>query len=469
MEGEIAERVTVIVDAKDNASGVLRGITAQMGALGGTVEQLTGTSINWGNVATQAARMISDAMRDAFKVATEYASAVRDLSLASGTTAEESSRLLQVLDDFEIKANDVTAATKALTRNGLAPTVETIAQLSDQYLLLNSAEERNAFITENLGRGGAKWANVLKEGSAAILEMNDSVNASLILNDEQIRQYEEMRLNQDALNDSWMALQVSFVNSAVPVLNRAMEELNENISESGTGVGLLRFGFDDLFRAIFNTSKESDNAAASQDNLAGALSETGGAAASASIDLGRMLSIAQRLNDATREQISLAGYQALQDAFSQSDGIISPEEAAILNEAGQALGVFDAGAAKSASSILTMAAAVDAGTASVEAYIAMLNSIPTSITTTISAVTVTGTQGSLLAGDDAYNNPDPYRADGGPVTSGETYVVGERGPELFTPNSSGSITPNEKMGNTYNIYGNVNMSTGGDGGFMDDR
>jgi len=50
------------------------------------------------------------------------------------------------------------------------------------------------------------------------------------------------------------------------------------------------------------------------------------------------------------------------------------------------------------------------------------------------------------------------RANGGPVMSGGTYLVGERGPELFTPGSSGSITPNGAMGgNTITV--NVN---GGD-------
>lgn len=34
------------------------------------------------------------------------------------------------------------------------------------------------------------------------------------------------------------------------------------------------------------------------------------------------------------------------------------------------------------------------------------------------------------------------RAGGGPVSSGSTYLVGERGPELFTPGTSGAITPN---------------------------
>jgi phage-related minor tail protein len=34
-----------------------------------------------------------------------------------------------------------------------------------------------------------------------------------------------------------------------------------------------------------------------------------------------------------------------------------------------------------------------------------------------------------------------FRADGGPVTAGRSYIVGERGPELFMPSSSGTIVP----------------------------
>ena len=39
----------------------------------------------------------------------------------------------------------------------------------------------------------------------------------------------------------------------------------------------------------------------------------------------------------------------------------------------------------------------------------------------------------------SYRGP---RAEGGPVSGGSSYLVGERGPELFTPGTSGNITPN---------------------------
>jgi tape measure domain-containing protein len=48
------------------------------------------------------------------------------------------------------------------------------------------------------------------------------------------------------------------------------------------------------------------------------------------------------------------------------------------------------------------------------------------------------------------------RANGGPVSSGQTYMVGERGPELFVPGRSGTIVANDKMGGgSTNVVVNV--------------
>ena len=58
------------------------------------------------------------------------------------------------------------------------------------------------------------------------------------------------------------------------------------------------------------------------------------------------------------------------------------------------------------------------------------------------------------------------RAAGGPVSAGSPYLVGERGPELFMPRTSGSIYPNDAMGmGGANIVVNVDAggsSVGGD-------
>ena len=53
--------------------------------------------------------------------------------------------------------------------------------------------------------------------------------------------------------------------------------------------------------------------------------------------------------------------------------------------------------------------------------------------------------------------PSPM-AEGGRVTGGKPYIVGERGPELFSPGVSGNITPNHALGGSTNIVVNVDAS-----------
>jgi hypothetical protein len=50
------------------------------------------------------------------------------------------------------------------------------------------------------------------------------------------------------------------------------------------------------------------------------------------------------------------------------------------------------------------------------------------------------------------------RAEGGPVNAGGAYMVGEKGPELFVPSSSGSIVPNGAMGSSGGGSGGVTVN-----------
>ena len=49
-------------------------------------------------------------------------------------------------------------------------------------------------------------------------------------------------------------------------------------------------------------------------------------------------------------------------------------------------------------------------------------------------------------------------ANGGRPPVGRPSIVGERGPELFVPNSAGTIVPNHAMGGSTNIVVNVDAS-----------
>jgi tape measure domain-containing protein len=69
------------------------------------------------------------------------------------------------------------------------------------------------------------------------------------------------------------------------------------------------------------------------------------------------------------------------------------------------------------------------------------------------AMSGTGTGGGLLG-----SIFGGKRAMGGSVTGGRSYMVGERGPELFSPGRSGGIAPTGSFGGTTNVVVNVDAS-----------
>ena len=82
------------------------------------------------------------------------------------------------------------------------------------------------------------------------------------------------------------------------------------------------------------------------------------------------------------------------------------------------------------------------------------------ILTPFSAATPIGAGGGQVGrfGTLGPNFGIPQRAKGGPVTGGMPYLVGERGPELFVPGTSGSIIPNDQMGGNKVEVGQINIS-----------
>jgi hypothetical protein len=73
-----------------------------------------------------------------------------------------------------------------------------------------------------------------------------------------------------------------------------------------------------------------------------------------------------------------------------------------------------------------------------------------------------GQSTSNMEGHADFVGPMLPKALGGPVQGKSPYLVGERGPELFIPNSNGSIIPNNQMGGGGDVVVNqtINVTTG---------
>ena len=80
-----------------------------------------------------------------------------------------------------------------------------------------------------------------------------------------------------------------------------------------------------------------------------------------------------------------------------------------------------------------------------------------------SAFGANGSDGSTWNGQNILQGA---RAGGGPVSGTSSYLVGEHGPEIFTPGVSGGITPNNALGGAAGINSvvNISMNNNGNGG-----
>ena len=88
-----------------------------------------------------------------------------------------------------------------------------------------------------------------------------------------------------------------------------------------------------------------------------------------------------------------------------------------------------------------------------------INAIKTFLTP-FSAATPIGAGGGMVGkfGTLGPNFGIPQRANGGSVTAGKPYMVGERGPELFMPGRSGGIAPANSFGGGVNVVVNVDAT-----------
>lgn len=73
------------------------------------------------------------------------------------------------------------------------------------------------------------------------------------------------------------------------------------------------------------------------------------------------------------------------------------------------------------------------------------------------AARVTTGQGGM---GPAMSGPASLRANGGPVSRGRAYMVGERGPELMIPRGGGTVVPNSHLGGEAPVSVTLNVSTG---------
>jgi hypothetical protein len=139
----------------------------------------------------------------------DYGRTVRELGGALGLSAQETSRLIQVGDDFKISVDEMRIAMEMATKKGFVPSVENLAQLADKLEGIDSPTERAAELTKIFGRNWTVLLPMLSAGGDAIRENAAAISESLILTEESVQMTRDWEIALDQWQDRIEAAKIS--------------------------------------------------------------------------------------------------------------------------------------------------------------------------------------------------------------------------------------------------------------------
>ena len=396
---------------------------------------------------------------------------------ATGLSVEEASRFIEVGGDIGIEAqyievalgkmNKVLGATPnvfhklgveiARTDAGAADVNQTFLNVVDRLNAIEDPAQRAATASELLGRGWQEMAEIIMMGSDKLSKSLGEVSDTKVIDSEELKKAKNYRAAMDNLNDAFEDMSIELGQSLIPSLIIAVENMAKLAQYGGTflrGAG-----------GAIELSKEQ-------------LAEFGDAAAIAAIE-------GEKLGDAYREMVPNAlGYVLL-----EVNGVLEEQEklvTTLTTEWQTLLGTLDteeafANLEESLGDVYEAGIkAFGGGAEEVAEYEQEVRDHIRAIADLAIALDLTfGEQNKLkifvdtgdLAAADEYLarinrgfgvdlgfgvGLQGARANGGPVSGGgASYLVGERGPEIFTPSSSGMITPNSAIGGGNTLIVNV--------------
>ena len=437
----------------------------------------------------------------------ELALAAKKFSDATGLAVEDASRVMEVAGDIGIPVETLTTAIGKLNKtigmdpdkvrdlgvdlvylsNGALDVNETFLKTIERIKGIKDPAEKAKVATQLLGKGWQGMSELIAMGADDLRKSLASVDDSKIIDEDEVKKAEDYRAAMDTLRDSFEKMAINLGERLIPKVAQLLELLaklpealrgsggvvedvfsTKQMAAFGDKTAIARLEFERLSK-IYIPYIESRTA----------LNELSTAAAQVTREF-------EETNDAWLELKNSLELDS--QMISARDGLDKLKETAIeaFNGSKEALAEYEQGLINAQLMVLKLAENVNmtnsqqnkirvlVETGELEYAYELMDAIRTNghidLVKAAAAKALAAGRGLGIPGGTPgteYDRPGmrnlnipglQFRANGGPVMSGGSYIVGERGPELFTPSSSGSITPNNAMGGA-NITVNVN---GGD-------
>jgi hypothetical protein len=421
--------------------------------------------------------------------ASKAITAFQDIALASGKFAdatglsvEDASRYIEVAGDLAIPVDAVEGAIGRLNKTiGADPDKVRNLGVDIQYLNDGSVDVNATFLktierikgikdpaekakvaAQLLGKGWQSMAELIEMGADDLKASLDSVSSAQVISDEELAKAKEYRDTVQELGDLWNA----FVINAGGVFVDIVADLKDLTSWEGLG-NQLKTGplgtFLGEIGGLFNDNEE--NAKAAEEAAKDLGDAYSGYVSSRLAESREDMALMNLAIEDQAEELAITDlkWQALIGTLKLDSAVADAKEQLtdLTDKAVEAYGGSKEAVDAYNESLINAQLMVLALAGTVALTNAEKNQIRILVDTeqldrAVTLIDKIGRGVNLGIEERRFGGA---RALGGPVAPGGSYLVGEQGPELFTPSSSGNITPNHAMGGGANITVNVN---GGD-------
>jgi hypothetical protein len=451
----------------------------------GSKVALDAVAANAATFAVAAGTAVGKFVFDGMAAFQELAISAGKFADATGLAVEDASRYIEAAGDIGIPIEAVQTAIGRLNktigadpdkvrnlgidlvylRDGSLDVNKTFLNTIDRLKKIKDPAEKARVAAQLLGKGWQNMAELIEMGADDLNASLTAVSEQKVISEDELRMAREYRAAMDGLGDSVDDLQIKSGQRLIPIatmltngttkvleFDAAVTEFLKDIVGNGTQAeeqltdlaGVINEGR--INAGAFKTAIQ--NAKNPLDNLATAASNASVAIVNADTAWKNLTGSLDREVALDNAKIDLAELEAAAaKAFgtgAQAD--IDDYEAKLAGYAGVLAGI--AGTMDGISSKEILFRFKTQGSAAALEYARYL---------------ARGAEYGGLSPEDALGlagiSTLPRRAMGGPVSAfGGPYIVGERGPELFTPGTSGMITPNNALGSGTNITVNVSSA-----------
>ena len=446
---------------------------------------------------------------DGVKAFQDLALGAEKFATSTGLSIQDASRYIEAAGDIGVPIDAVEGAIGRLNRtigadpdkvrdlgvdlvylkDGSLDVNATFLKTIERIKGIKDPAEKAKVAAQLLGKGWQSMSTLIEMGADDLKASLDGVSEAKVIDPEELARAKELRDVMDVLKGKVEDLSLSIGGSLVPVLGDLGAVLDVGLdvrnvfksipgatwmSENLTPLALTKTalgGVKDAAGFVFDLFKdEKEVLPIFAENMTLAREDTDDFRQSIKDARNPLLNFADATREVTRNLIDAdTAWKLLTDSLDQEVALDNAKIKLGELEAAAAL-AFGSGAQadldayeQQAAEFATMLAAISGGMddiSSKEVLIRFKTQGGAAALELANYITKQGQFGSYQSEFDLLTlaGISGSRASGGPVMGGSSYLVGERGPELFTPSSSGNITPNSAMGgNTITV--NVN---GGD-------